>query len=191
MEIEPGIKRLNMLPIRVLVVEDDRDHAETIRQVLIRRTEVAYQVEIAKTASEAIEKLTHDAFDAVLLDLSLPDAKGIDAVRRISDASKDVGVIVLTGWGGPETEQPAKDAGADAYLQKPTQPAEMSKKLQFVVINKRLEKERHTIEKSLEELGSIIMRVGNLIEKVDDKVSESSERSVPPEIRGESGGKSA
>ena len=152
--------------MKVLVVEDNPDHAESIKRVLVNSTDDNYSVEIAATLADALKFLKGDGFDAVLLDLSLPDGNGFDVIRRVSAACTErVAVVVLTGWGGPETEDTAKQAGADAYLLKPAEPAEVKKQLQFLVINKQIAQSRHAIEKPLASLGEIILRVGQLLDK--------------------------
>ena len=154
------------MKIHVLIVEDNPDQAELLRYTLAARTEVAFTSEIVATCAEAVERLKLGGINAVLLDLSLPDATGIDVIRRIAAVSTDVGIVVLTGWGGPEMARPAKEAGADELLTKShAEPKDISLKLQSVVIHRKFDRDKHDIEAPLAEIGKIIMRSKELIER--------------------------
>jgi FixJ family two-component response regulator len=108
----------------------------------------------------------------VLLDLSLPDGRGIDVVRKIVEASGKVAVIVLTGWAGAEVAAPAKAAGADDVMLKPADPKEINKTLQWFVIQRRHDEEAHAIEKLLAEMSKPIMRVREIAEQKAEKIKE-------------------
>lgn len=151
--------------IHVLIVEDNKDCAESMRLFLRMRTDAKYEVEVVETLAAGVERLAAGGIDAVLLDLSLPDGRDLDVVGQIAAAGKDVAIIVVTGWDSPRVAQLAKMSGADEVLVKPADPVEVSKKLQYLVIHRRAEADRHAIEAALSEMGSIIMRLGELAEK--------------------------
>lgn len=144
--------------IRVLIVEDNVQDAANLKATLEGRTEVRFIVDMASSKKEAIAKLKMTEFDAVLLDLRLPDDEGVPLVKSVVDATREPGIVVLTGWGF-EMESRIKAAGADDFLTKPIDPTEVSKRLQYVVIDRRHKAERHAIEAPLAEMGSIVMRL--------------------------------
>ncbi len=76
-------------------------------------------IERASTVSEAVDKL-HGAIDCVLLDLGLPDALGLDAMRRVREADPEMPVVVLTGDTDERRGIQALGAGAQDYLIKGT-----------------------------------------------------------------------
>ena len=82
--------------IRILLVEDNDDDALLLRSMLGRRGSLAAKLERAKCVSEAEQYLARENFDIVLLDLGLPDAQGIAALRRIRLAAPRVALAVLT-----------------------------------------------------------------------------------------------
>lgn len=140
--------------IHVLVVEDEKDSAWALKQMLELRTEVAFTVEIAQDLAGAVVRLESGRIDAVLLDMHLPDAPaGPELVRIIKAVAPDIGVIVLTGWSESDMEARVKDAGADDYLTKPPDPGEVSKRLQHSVIYHRTEAERAAMVAVLDKLG--------------------------------------
>ena len=69
--------------IKILLVEDNDDDALLLRSMMGRRGSVAAKLERAKSVREAEEFLAPENFDIILLDLGLPDAQGIGALRRV------------------------------------------------------------------------------------------------------------
>ena len=101
--------------MRVLLVEDDDGDAVLVAALL---DEVGARVELtrARTVLDAVERLP--GFDCVLLDLGLPDASGLDGLRRILDCAGQAAVLVLTGHDDEERGIQALAVGAQDYLVK-------------------------------------------------------------------------
>ena len=72
-------------PIRVLLIEDDPQQAELIRQILMGIPNPRYEVRTAMTLKSGLEKLFWEGADVVLLDLTLPDSKGLETWRETVD----------------------------------------------------------------------------------------------------------
>jgi two-component system response regulator TctD len=143
--------------IRVLVVDDNIDDADTLRMILEMRREVKYIVDTANTAEEAKRKVKESHFNVLLLDLNLPDGRGPNLVRELLSIDPSVGVVALTGWGDVNNnlERAVRQAGADEYLTKPASPVDISTRLQWAVIHRHLQAEKHDLEKAFEDLGSV------------------------------------
>lgn len=167
---------------RVLVVEDNYDHAESLRRILESRTEVKYLVEVAATVKDAVARLRQNGIDAVLLDLRLPDGTGLDVIRTVASASPESGIVVLTGLAGEEIKAPAKAAGANDVLIKPAEPVAISEKLQSAIIYKKSTRDAHDTRKLFTEIGDIIL---GLSDKKDDS-AERKAAAVRSQVRGES-----
>ncbi len=152
------------MDIKVLVVEDNVDHAESLKRILLSRTEVNYSVEVVRTLKDALARLKSSGINAVLLDLTLADAHGVEVIRKMKVASAEagVGIVVLTGWEDVSIDDTAKAEGVSEILHKPASPVEISEKLQSVVIYHRYNKERHEIDKLLGDMGSIVWRLSEL-----------------------------
>jgi sigma-B regulation protein RsbU (phosphoserine phosphatase) len=103
-------------PLRVLLVEDS--HADAI--VAERALEVSdgeFAITITGSLSEGIDRLAQ-GFDAILLDLTLPDSAGADTVKRMRAAARKVPIVVLTNAENDGMSDRCLLAGADAYRQK-------------------------------------------------------------------------
>jgi PAS domain S-box-containing protein len=111
--------------VRVLLVEDNDGDARLIRESLSESQSVRFALSRAARLDEALDKLKDEPFDAVLLDLSLPDAHGLDTLRRVRAAHASVPIVIMTGLDAEETGLQAVKEGAQEYLVK-GEPASMA-----------------------------------------------------------------
>ncbi len=102
--------------MRVLVIEDHEDMADLIGRGL---REERYAVDVAGTAREGLTRAIANDYDAIVLDLMLPDLDGFEVLRRIRAASRWAPVLVLTARDAVNDRVHGLDAGADDYLTKP------------------------------------------------------------------------
>jgi DNA-binding NtrC family response regulator len=100
---------------RIALLEDDRDTAELMRLILGDEHHIAW----FSTAGDFLEVFQTDAFDLILLDISLPDASGLELYASIRDRSKAIPVIVISGHAELEAIQEAKRRGVSDYITKP------------------------------------------------------------------------
>lgn len=107
-------------PIRLLLVEDNPGDARLIRESLREAASLDFTLTHAERLSEALQRLEEAPADLVLLDLSLPDAHGIETVRRMLDAAPELPIVVLTGLADETVAMQAVQAGAQDYLVKGT-----------------------------------------------------------------------
>src|SRR5262245_40829560 len=89
--------------IHVLMVEDDADDVLLSSSALYDTGSGQFQVQPAMTLSAGLEYLQKGNIDAVLLDLFLPDSRGLDSLLAIRRESADVPVVVLTGLADEDT----------------------------------------------------------------------------------------
>jgi DNA-binding NtrC family response regulator len=101
---------------RILMVEDDADVAESIRNVLV---EEGYSVEAVSRGDLGVQRARTDSFDSVLTDLRLPGMDGLEVVRAVRAAKARLPIIVMTAHGTTETAINAMKLGAFEYLLKP------------------------------------------------------------------------
>ena len=121
------------LPSQLLLVEDDLRLAEQVRDFL---QAAGWQVTHAANAAQAESELSPrrgDApgFDALVLDLMLPDGDGLDICRRLRTHS-DLPVLMLTARGDPFDRVVGLEIGADDYLTKPFEPRELLARLRAI-----------------------------------------------------------
>jgi PAS domain S-box-containing protein len=118
----------NMATGRILVADDNRDSAESLSMFLRLN---GNEVETVYDGVEAVEAAERFRPDVILLDIGMPRLNGEDACRQIRATSwgQDMMLVALTGWGQEEDRRRAVEAGFDAHLVKPVDPAEVMKLL--------------------------------------------------------------
>ena len=137
----PGTGEPAPTAYRVLLVEDDAGDALLVEEYL-RDTGLAVSLAWVQTFAETVERLRREpAPDCVLLDLHLPDASGLDAVRDVHRACADAAVIVLTGLAEGGTGAEAVAMGAQDYLVKgQVTPELLDRSLRYAVHRKQAER---------------------------------------------------
>jgi diguanylate cyclase (GGDEF)-like protein len=106
------------VPVRVLLVEDNPGDARLIREALRETKGVDFSLEVADTLAAGLERVAASDADIVLLDLSLPDAFGLDTYRRAHFDAPHVPIIVLTGNEDEALAVSAVNEGAQDFLSK-------------------------------------------------------------------------
>jgi len=116
--------------MRVLLVEDDLTVARGLSLMLKSGGAV---VDHSDTGEEALELARHYDYDVVLLDLMLPDVEGYEVVRRMRAARVDTPVLILSGLSRPQAKVKGFGAGADDFMTKPFDKAELLARMQAVL----------------------------------------------------------
>ena len=117
--------------IRVLIADDHAVVREGLRAVLGPEPDIEVVGEAA-TGKEALERAAGLRPDVVLMDIQMPGINGIEATRRILDASPRIGVVVLTMFEDDDSVFSAMRAGARGYVLKGAPPSEILKVLRAV-----------------------------------------------------------
>jgi DNA-binding NarL/FixJ family response regulator len=105
--------------LRVLVVDDH----PAFRRALTAALRMVKDLELAGEASgglEGAQRAVLEDADVVLMDLSMPDLDGIEAMRRIHKVKPELPVVILTAHADPGVEKEAREAGASGFLAKGT-----------------------------------------------------------------------
>jgi two-component system cell cycle response regulator CtrA len=116
--------------MRVLLVEDDLTAARGVSLMLKSSGAV---VDHTDTGEEALELTRHYEYDIVLLDIMLPDIEGYEVVRRMRLARNDTPVLILSGLARPQAKVKGLGMGADDYITKPFDRAELLARMQAIV----------------------------------------------------------
>jgi signal transduction histidine kinase/FixJ family two-component response regulator len=115
-------------PLRVLVVEDNEDGRESLRDLLELW---GHEVELAENGTQGVEKALSLHPDVALVDIGLPGIDGNEVARRIRAVfgTANMELIAMTGYGQAEDRRRALQAGFDSYLVKPVDPAHLGRLL--------------------------------------------------------------
>jgi DNA-binding response OmpR family regulator len=106
----------------ILVIDDDKSILRTFTRILQKS---GFEIDVAETGKEALEKSKKKNYDLALIDIRLPDMDGTDLLVKMKPNMKNTIKIMITGFPSLETGVKALDEGADAYLVKPVKPEEL------------------------------------------------------------------
>jgi two-component system OmpR family response regulator len=133
--------------MHLLVVEDSADMASVLRRAL---REEGYDVHVAETGLDAVAAVERSAYDAILLDVMLPDIDGFEVCRRIRTLGCGAPTLMVTARDRLDDRVAGLDAGADDYLTKPFDLPELFARLRALL-------RRGPIERPA------LLRVGDLV----------------------------
>src|SRR5215510_1766794 len=120
-----------MLQMDILVVDDERAVRDSLRRALELE---GYSVDLAEDGENALRRLSVEpAPDAVILDVLMPGADGLEVCRRLRAAGMEVPVLMLTARAEVDSRVAGLDAGADDYLPKPFALAELLARLRALL----------------------------------------------------------
>ena len=102
--------------MRILIVEDEEHLADGLKFNLEAE---GYEAFIADSGESALDEISKQTFDAIVLDIMLPGIDGFDVARRLRDSQDFTPILMLTARGRPEDVLAGFEAGTDDYLPKP------------------------------------------------------------------------
>jgi signal transduction histidine kinase len=145
--------------MRVLIVEDSNTDS-TIVQRYLQRDSTAREVHTASRLSDALAIAQTAPLDVILLDMSLPDAQGVDAVRRMRAAAPHVPIVILSGLEDEAVATEAVQAGAQDYLIKGhVDPTSLRRALRYAIERQQLLDRIAQSEARLQEENVILRRL--------------------------------
>jgi diguanylate cyclase (GGDEF)-like protein/PAS domain S-box-containing protein len=162
---------MNEIPAKtVLLVEDDEQDARSIRKILDEQDSQTFELTHMPSLTEAEICLTSHSFDLVLLELDLPDAQGLDAVRRVRAIAPRVSIVLLSCPDGETTAMRAIEEGAQDYLIKgQIEPRELMRALRNTLDRKSIEEslfqEKERAQVTLDCIGDAVIctdLIGNI-----------------------------
>ncbi len=180
----PPIEGANFL--NLVIVDDERMIREVCRDVA---QSLGFNTFVAESAEQVYRMLDSQGIDAVLLDLKLPGANGLEALRRIKERRPDTVVIVVTGYGTVDSAVQAMKNGAYDYVTKPFSMEELRLLLERVASHLKLKTENRLLREKVrakQGFGNIIGRAPEM-EKLYRIIAKAAQSTHPVLILGESG----
>ena len=122
----------------ILFVDDDVDLCESLSLTMDTK---GYDIDIATTAKQALQKVAGRWFNVALVDIGLPDMAGIDLLTKLKDTHPDMAVIMIAGYSSSENAVQSLNRGASAFIAKPVDMDEL-----LLVVQRLIEKQQLVFE---------------------------------------------
>lgn len=126
--------------MRILVIEDDPTLGNALQEFL---TQQGYAVDWLKEGGQVVETIVGQHYDLLLLDLNLPGKSGLDVLRELRAAAESLPVLILTARDGVDDRVAGLDSGADDYVTKPFELAELAARVR--ALGRRRAGQSHTV----------------------------------------------
>jgi DNA-binding NtrC family response regulator len=175
------------VPASVLVIDDEEIIREALEALLVVE---GYRVVSAATGGQGLEALARRSFDAVLLDLMLPDRNGLDVLEDIRRVDDELPVVMITAFGTIESAVAATKQGAFHYFPKPFKNDEVLAVLRNALERRRLVQENRELRDRLRAGGSRfdeIVGSSGRMKSVFDLIARAAPSRATVLIQGESG----
>jgi DNA-binding NtrC family response regulator len=141
------------MPTKVLLVDDEKDFLEVLGE---RMTIRGMDVSTTASAAEALKITENQSFDAIVLDLMMPEMDGLQLLQSIKAKNPELQVILLTGHGSIEKGVEAMRLGAMDFIEKPADLEALTEKIKKAQARKMILVER----KAEEEVRNILVSKG-------------------------------
>ena len=143
---------MSVSPIRVLLVEDGPADALLLKHALAEACEESFHVTHVELMSEAIDRLRRESFDAILLDLSLPDSRGLETVAQANAMAPHLPIVVLTGLDDEVAAVEAVRRGAQDFLNKGQADGRLlTRAIRYAIQRKQAEQQLKALNETLEQ----------------------------------------
>jgi len=168
-----------MAKIRVLLLEDDISYSRLVEAALAT-SEIEFDVVVAERLEAALDALTNRGYNLVLLDLNVPDSKGLATLEAMVEVAQDIPIIVLTGQEDNEFAKQTLSIGAQRFLRK----TEMSTSSLIEVMRQAVALHRQLKSTSFEQatFGDVLVKLEQSADEIENALAIFGEqRFDPPE----------
>ena len=172
-----------MTKASVLIVDDEKNILSTLSRAL--RIE-DYEVDVAGSAAIALGKVATKAYDAILLDVMMPEMDGITMLRKLRDGGNETPVIVMSGHGTIDTALEATRLGARDFIEKPIASERLLLSLEHALQLTRLEAENAELRQLTGATDDLLGDSGPM-RQLKDQVALAASANAPVLVQGERG----
>ena len=132
--------------LRILLIDDEEIVHETIGEYLV---EIGHTISSARDGGEALDQMREKSFDLALVDIRMPGMDGIELLGKLREIQPEMTVVMITGHGTMETAIQALRSGADDFLTKPIDLAELDAVLEKSRKLSDLRREKHLLKETI------------------------------------------
>lgn len=177
---------LQSIPVRVLVVDDDENHAEAVAESLEPQ---GYECQVAGSGEKGLARIEAEEFDVVITDLKMGEIDGLELLQKAKEELPDAEVILLTGHSSFKSALAAGQAGAFMYLTKPVDISELRQAVERASTRIRLLRKNAELSRRLDEKFGFGGVIGNSpsMKRIIDRLKQVSPMNTTVLIRGENG----
>ncbi len=129
---------------KVLLIDDEKEFVETLAERMKAR---GMDVSTSTSPVDALKKAENESYDAIILDLMMPEMDGLETLAALKDKNPDLQIILLTGHATVEKGIEAMKMGAMDFLEKPIDLKVLSEKIKKAQAKKMILVEKKTEEK--------------------------------------------
>ncbi len=122
--------------MKILLIEDEPELHKLIKQYLVQE---GYLMESASDFITGLEKAKNYDYDCILVDITLPKGNGLDIVRQLKESRSKTGIIIISAKDSSDDKITALDLGADDYLAKPFNLAELNSRIKALIRRRNFE----------------------------------------------------
>ncbi len=171
---------------KILVIDDDRGHAETLSEVIEKE---GHDCSLAFNGTEGSNAIEKESFDIIITDLVMNDLSGLDILRKAKGKSPDTEVLIVTGYASEETAIEALDEGACDYIAKPLKIPILRAKLRKALGRQDLVRSNNELRRQLDKRFGFegIIGASHQMQKIFDTLQQVSASTATVLITGESG----
>jgi DNA-binding response OmpR family regulator len=160
---------------RLLLVEDEQHLAAGLK---LNFELEGYEVDLASTARRAAELLLGARYDAIVLDVMLPDTDGFELCKKLRDGGNFTPVLMLTARNDTDDRVRGLEAGADDYLVKPFELSELLARVRSLLRRRTWEREQRPIERPAHEAGNPLIRFGDAVIDIERGEARKGDQEV-------------
>ncbi len=168
----------------VVVVDDEQRIRETLKDIL---EDEGYKVLVAENGKEALEIVSFNTVDVVLLDLWLPEMGGMEVLRKIKEVEGDLQVIMISGHGTIDSAVQATKSGAFDFLEKPLSIGRVLKVVDHAIKISGLRKENIALRQRNQNIYYMVRGTSRAFEEIEGIINNCAASNSRVLISGENG----